>query len=281
MVVLVTGSRGQLGQSFQWISSQFPEINFNFYGSDELDITNENQVKSIFDKLKPDFCINCAAYTAVDKAEADQEKAFLINVKGSENLAIASKYNNTTLIHVSTDFVFDGSNTNPYLEIETTNPLGVYGKTKLDGEDIIKQTWEKHIIIRTSWVYSQFGNNFLKTMLRLGSEKTEISVVEDQVGTPTYAVDLAFAIIKIIKSPVFGTYNFSNLGICSWYEFALKIFELTNNSIKVNPIPSTQYPTPAVRPKYSVMDKSKIMETFNLEIYNWEISLEKAISNLA
>ena len=165
MVVLVTGANGQLGQSFQWIASQFLEINFYFYASSTLDITNESNLASVFEKIKPNFCINCAAYTAVDKAESEREKAFLINVKGSENLAVACKKNNTTLVHISTDFIFDGSNTTPYLENNTTNPLGVYGKTKLEGEAIIKQIWDKHIIIRTSWVYSQFGNNFLKVIV--------------------------------------------------------------------------------------------------------------------
>jgi len=280
MVVLITGANGQLGQSFYSIANDFSDINFYFRNSKELDITKNEEVIEIFNEIKPNFCINCAAYTAVDKAESEPEKAHQINVKGVENLAIACKKTDTTLIHISTDFIFDGTKNTPYLELDTTNPLGIYGKTKLVGEEIILKTWEKHIIIRTSWVYSQFGNNFLKTMLRLGAERTEISVVNDQIGTPTNAVDLAFAILKIIQNPKFGIYNYSNLGVCSWFDFAQKIFQISNNQIVTHPILTSQYPTPAQRPKYSVLDKTKITETFDLEIPYWETSLENTIKKM-
>lgn len=278
MVVLVTGASGQLGQSIQYIANEYTEYKFIFKNSKELDVTNITQVESVFEFIQPDFCINCAAYTAVDKAETEIEKAQLINVIAVENLAKACKKYDIPLIHVSTDFIFDGTKSTPFLETDATNPLGVYGKTKLDGELILQKTWEKYIIIRTSWVYSQFGNNFMKTMLRLGAEKTELSVVSDQIGTPTYAVDLAHAILKIIQKPIFGIYNYSNLGVCSWFEFAQKIFDISENKILLHPIKSEQYPTPAERPKYSVLDKTKIMKTFDLEIPNWEDSLKKVLS---
>jgi dTDP-4-dehydrorhamnose reductase len=277
MVILVTGASGQLGQSFQNIAKDYINFKFIFKNSQELDITSLAQVESAFETFQPNFCINCAAFTAVDKAETEIELAYKINVVAVENLAIICKKSNITLIHISTDFIFDGTKNTPYQETDTTNPLGIYGKTKLDGEIILQKTWEKHIIIRTSWVYSQFGNNFLKTMLRLGAERKELSVVSDQIGTPTYAVDLARAILKMIQKPVFGVYNYSNLGICSWYDFAEKIFEIAKINIILHPIKSIQYPTPAERPKYSVLDKSKIMKTFDLEIPHWEDSLRKVM----
>lgn len=278
MVILVTGASGQLGQSIQFIANEYIDYTFVFKNSKELDVTNSSQVDNAFDLIKPNFCVNCAAYTAVDKAETETDLAYKINVLAVENLANACKKHNIPFIHISTDFVFDGTKNTPYLETDITNPLGIYGKTKLDGELILQKTWKKYIIIRTSWVYSQFGNNFMKTMLRLGTEKTELSVVSDQTGTPTYAVDLAHAILKIIQKPVFGLYNYSNLGVCSWYEFAQKIFEISEKKIILHPIKSVQYPTPAERPKYSVLDKSKIMETFDLEIPNWKDSLKKVLS---
>jgi len=198
MVVLVTGSSGQLGQSLQFIAPNYPQIDFVFCDSKTLEITNFENCETIFSKYKPDFCINAAAYTAVDKAENEPEKAFAINVTGAKNLAEVSKKFDTVLLHISTDFVFDGSKTKPYIETDIPNPTGVYGQTKLDGEKVIQQIWEKHFIIRTSWVYSQFGNNFMKTMLRLASERDTISVVNDQIGTPTNAVDLAEILVKII-----------------------------------------------------------------------------------
>ncbi|ESU26197.1 dTDP-4-dehydrorhamnose reductase [Flavobacterium saliperosum S13] len=251
-------------------------MNFVFCSSSELDITDSASCTTVFEKHQPDFCINAAAYTAVDKAENEPEKAHAINVTGAQNVAAVCKIHDTVLLHVSTDFVFDGEKTSPYTEEDRSNPTGVYGQTKLDGEKEVAAVWEKHFIVRTSWVYSQFGNNFMKTMLRLASERDTLSVVNDQIGTPTHAVDLAEVILKIIESgkKAYGIYHFSNEGQCSWYDFAQKIFEVNAVSIQVNPIPSTCYPTPAKRPKYSVLDKTKIKEVFGLDIKKWEQSLE-------
>jgi dTDP-4-dehydrorhamnose reductase len=280
MVVLVTGSGGQLGQSLQFIAKNHSEIDFVFCDSTKLDITNKIAVEAVFNQTKPNFCINTAAYTAVDKAESEYETSELINVIGAINLAEVCKKFEVVLLHISTDFVFDGNKKTPYKEVDNTNPSGVYGQTKLDGELAIQAIWHKHYIVRTSWVYSQFGNNFLKTMLRLASERTTLSVVNDQIGTPTNAVDLAETLVAIIiktnqqtANDDFGIYNFSNEGQCSWYEFAKKIFEFNNIQIDLKPIPTTDFPTPAKRPKYSVLDKSKIIDTFGLQIKSWAESL--------
>ncbi len=282
MVVLVTGANGQLGQAIQSISGNYPEIDFVFCDSSTLDITNVNQIKETFKQFKPNYCINAAAYTAVDKAESEPEKAFSINVTGAKNLAEICKENNTILLHVSTDFVFDGNKKVPYSEEDIPNPTGVYGQTKLDGEKAIQQTFDNYFIIRTSWVYSQFANNFMKTMLRLGLERDSLSVVNDQIGTPTNAVDLAEVLVKVIKTynsqlttHNFGIYNFSNEGQCSWYDFAKKIFEINDIEIDLKPIPTSSYTTPAKRPAFSVLNKSKIKNSFDLQICNWEDSLRK------
>jgi dTDP-4-dehydrorhamnose reductase len=289
MVVLVTGANGQLGQSLQFIAPNYPDIHFVFCYSTDLDISNIENCQAVFSKIKPNYCINAAAYTAVDKAESEAEKAHLINVIGAKNLAAVCKEYSTVLLHVSTDFVFDGdfSKLSPraqsrgYSENDIPNPTGVYGQTKLEGEKVIQATFDNHYILRTSWVYSQFGNNFMKTMLRLASERDSISVVNDQTGTPTNAVDLAEALIQIIltdnRQPTtdnFGVYNFSNEGKCSWYDFAQKIFEINNKNIDLKPIPSSSFPTPAKRPKFSVLDKSKIKQVFGIEIKSWEERLK-------
>lgn len=281
MVVVVTGASGQLGQSLQFIAKKHPEITFHFYTSAELNITDLEKCKAIFAETNPDFCINAAAYTAVDKAESEPEKAHLINVIGSENLAKVCKEFDTTLLHISTDFVFDGNATKPYTEEDLPNPTGVYGQTKLDGEKAIQKIWDKHLIIRTSWVYSQFGNNFMKTMLRLGAERDSLSVVSDQIGTPTNAVDLAECLLTIVNTQYltpntqyrYGIYNFSNEGQCSWYDFAKKIFEIHKIEIDLQPIPTSSYPTPARRPSYSVLDKEKIKTVFGVGVKDWEKSL--------
>ena len=289
MVVLVTGANGQLGQSLQFIANNHKNIAFVFCSSTELDITNVSNIKQKFNQFKPNFCINTAAYTAVDKAESEPEKAQLINVIGAKSLAEVCKEFDTVLFHISTDFVFDGASTmhsmkkNGYTEEDKPNPTGVYGQTKLDGEIAIQNTWSNHFIIRTSWVYSQFGNNFMNTMMRLASERDSLSVVNDQIGTPTNAIDLAEVLIKIIlktrnsqlATRNFGIYNFSNEGQCSWYDFAKKIFEVNNITINLHPIPTSSFPTPAKRPSYSVLDKSKIKDTFGIEIKNWEESLKE------
>lgn len=281
MVVLVTGGNGQLGQSIQYIAPKYAQIDFIFADSDTLDITNEKECFSFFEKHKPHYCINTAAYTAVDKAESEPEKAHNINVLGAKNLAQACLKHNSILLHISTDFVFDGTKNRPYHETDTPNPLGIYGKTKLDGEKAIQETFSNYYIIRTSWVYSQFANNFMKTMLRLAQERNSLSIVSDQVGTPTHAVDLAECLVKIIQNhnnqlahTNYGLYHFSNEGYCSWFDFAKKIFEVNNVTIAIQPIPSSAYPTPAKRPLYSVLDKTKIKKTFNLDIPNWEQSLK-------
>ena len=276
MVVLVTGCNGQLGQAIQFITPNFPSINFVFCNSAQLNITNLSNVKQVFKQFNPNFCINAAAYTAVDKAESKPEQARLVNVIGAKNIAAVCKEFSTVLLHISTDFVFDGNATKPYLESDIPNPTGVYGQTKLAGEKAIQELFDNYFIIRTSWVYSQFGNNFMKTMLRLASQRNSLSVVNDQIGTPTNAVDLAEALIKIINSGKndFGIYNFSNEGQCSWYDFAKKIFEINSININLQPIPTSSFPTPAKRPGYSVLDKSKIKSVFGIEISDWQENIE-------
>jgi dTDP-4-dehydrorhamnose reductase len=290
MVVLVAGAAGQLGQSLQYIAHQYPNIKFVFCTSDQLDVTNLENSKIVFSKHKPQYCINASAYTAVDKAESEPEKAHLVNVIGAKNLAEACKENNTILVHVSTDFVFDGDTSRlstiaqekGYSEEAIPNPTGIYGQTKLDGEKEIQSILFQHYIVRTAWVYSQFGNNFMKTMLRLGSERESLSVVNDQIGTPTHAVDLAEAILKIIEFHNqnqsinnYGIYNYSNEGKCSWFDFAKQIF--ANNEVKINltAISSASYPTPAKRPSFSLLDKTKIKTTFGIKIDDWKDSLKK------
>lgn len=305
MVVLVTGANGQLGQAIQSISGKYPEIDFVFCSSSELDITNLENCQAIFSTHHPHFCINAAAYTAVDKAESEPAKAFDINANGAENLAIVCKKHDTILIHISTDFVFDAyfSEGIAYYDRELRLPLksnlgltetdvpfpsGVYGLTKLQGEQAIQAICEKHFIIRTSWVYSQFGNNFMKTMLRLASERDSLSVVNDQIGTPTNAVDLAEVLLKIIEfcyaelvsASNYGIYNFSNEGQCSWYDFANEIFHQKGIKIDLKPIPTSAYPTLAKRPAYSVLDKTKLKSTFEIEINEWQTSLAKCINQL-
>ena len=284
MVILVTGASGQLGQAIRFIASNYRECKFIFASSQDLDITNQDRVNHFFDTNKIDFCINTAAYTAVDKAESEIEKAESINFFGPKNLAIACKNNNAKLIHISTDFVFDGSSNKPYSETDATNPLGVYGKTKLEGEQAVTSIMDEYFIIRTSWVYSQFGNNFMKTMLRLASERDSLSIVSDQIGSPTNAVDLAVAIMQIVvkseqsaSNIQYGIYNFSNEGIASWYDFAKEIFRINNVVINVKPIASEAFPTPAKRPKYSLLDKSKVKNTFGIEIKTWQESLLQTI----
>ncbi len=286
MVVLVTGANGQLGQSIQFIANQYPNIQFIYTDYQELDITNFESCLTVFAKYKPQFCINTAAYTAVDKAESESEEAHLINAIGPEILAKVCKEYDTILLHISTDFIFDGTSTQPYLETDIPNPKSVYGKTKLDGELAVQKNWEKHFIIRTSWVYSQFANNFMKTMLRLASERDSLNVVDDQIGTPTNAVDLAEVLIVIIVSSFkfqvssFGIYNFSNEGQCSWYDFANEIFHQKGIKIDLKPIPTSAYPTPAKRPAYSVLDKTKIKKVFAIEIKDWKESLTVSLNHL-
>jgi dTDP-4-dehydrorhamnose reductase len=281
--VLVTGKDSQLAQCIQSLAPKFSNLKFVFKTSTELDITNQLQVNSIFKSSDQfDYCINCAAYTAVDKAENEIEKAFSINVDGVKNIAEACRNNKVTLIHVSTDFLFDGTSLKPYSEDCVTNPLGIYGKTKLKGEQEIERVLANYFIIRTSWLYSEYGNNFLKTMLRLSKERNEISIVDDQIGSPTYAKDLAEVILNLVntKKISFGIYNYSNSGVVSWYDFANEIFKLSKSRTKLNSINTKDYPTTAERPKYSVLETSKIAKLLGLDIPNWKASLARAFINL-
>ncbi|KFJ42682.1 dTDP-4-dehydrorhamnose reductase [Francisella philomiragia] len=288
MKVLVTGSNGQLGSELkELVSNSKLEIQnhtFIFADSKLLDITDHQAVKKFIVDNNIKVIINCAAYTAVDKAESDNEMADKINHLAVANMAKIAKKNDIKLIHISTDYVFNGQNYKPYIETDITNPQGVYGKTKLDGELAIKSINPKNsIIIRTSWVYSSFGNNFVKTMLRLGKEKESLGVIFDQVGTPTYARDLAKAILNIlpkIQHSTFNIYNYSNEGVTSWYDFAKEIMSQANLDCKVNPIETVDYPTPAKRPHYSVLNKSKIKKDFGIEIPHWKDSLSDCLRKL-
>lgn len=277
--ILVTGANGQLGQSIKEVSNNYNQLDFVFVSRTELDITNNDLVVSYFNENKFDAVVNCAAYTAVDLAESDIDNARLVNATATKNLAEATAKADIPFIHLSTDYVFDGTVSTPRLESDQVNPIGVYGQTKLEGEQLALETNPKTIIIRTAWVYSKYAKNFVKTMLWLFNEKEEIGVINDQIGSPTNAVDLADAIAQILSKDklTYGIYNYSNEGECSWFDFASKIKELTNSSIKINPIPTTSYPTPAKRPAYSLLDKTKIKQTYAIEIPNWEDSLAKEL----
>ena len=280
MNVLVTGSNGQLASCIKDLAKRDTSLNFIYTDYQELDICDLNQIELFFkSNQKIDYCINCAAYTAVDKAESEVEKAFEINATGPKNLAQVCSEFDTILIQISTDFVFDGEKTEPYVETDVANPISVYGASKLQGEVEIKKIFKKHFIIRTSWLYSEHGNNFMKTMLRLAETRDEISVVLDQIGTPTYAGDLANVILKIIssKNTNFGLYHYSNEGVASWYDFAEAIFKASNTEIKLNAIKTEAYPTPAKRPVYSVMDKTKIKSVLNIEISSWKDNIKTII----
>lgn len=279
--ILVTGANGQLGNELRAISSHFPALNVLFTSRNEFDITDNAVVKKYFLENEPSALINCAAYTAVDKAESEPELAQLINSTAVGYLADACKLIDIPFIHISTDFVYDGNKTQPHLETDATNPLGVYAKTKLEGEQLALQKHKKTIIIRTSWVYSSFGNNFVKTMLRLGRERPELKVVNDQAGSPTYARDLAEVLLKVTllcdALKPWGIYNFSNDGAITWYEFAKEILALKGIETPVLPISTAQFPTPAMRPPYSVMSKEKIIKTFGIRPLPWKHSLEECL----
>ena len=280
MQVLVIGSNGQLGQSLRSIASNY-NIDFTFSDRSILDITDQECINLYFQNNNFDFCINCSAYTAVDNAENDEDLAKKINVLGVSYLAEACKKYQIVLVHISTDFVFNGMAFKPYTEQNQTDPISVYGQTKLDGEKEIQRILDNYYIIRTSWLYSEFGNNFMKSMLNLSKNRDNLSIVSDQIGTPTYAVDLAKVIITMIQTNSnYGLYHYSNLGVASWYDFAKAIFEYSHIKIEVNSIPSKNYPTPAKRPFFSVLDKSKIQNNFNLEIPYWRESLKKSLKNV-
>lgn len=286
--VLVTGSNGQLGSELRRLldhsKDTIQNTTFHFVTRNELDLSNLCKVEDFFEGKRFDAIINCAAYTAVDKAESEQELADAINQRFVSMLAKIAKRDNAKLIHISTDYVFDGKNHRPYIENDPTDPQGVYGRTKRDGENAILTVAPSNtIIIRTSWVYSSYGNNFVKTMLRLGKERESLGVIFDQVGTPTYARDLAEAILEIlpkIDNQVPEIYHFSNEGAASWYDFAKAIFELSAVKCSINPITTDQYPTPASRPHYSLLNKTKIKKDFNLSIPYWRDSLKTCLQEL-
>lgn len=277
MKVVVTGKGGQLASEFEALKDFDP--NWTFLSEKDLDITNKTLVSSYFELNKFDLVINCAAYTAVDKAEEEEDLAFIVNAEGTKNLVEACEQMGARLVHYSTDYVFDGRSKDPYTELDTPNPNSVYGASKLKGEEYILANQKvKSIILRTSWVYSSYGNNFVKTMIRLGGEKDELGVVSDQIGSPTYAKDLAEHTLCIINNDNYkwsqgDVFHYSNNGSCSWYEFAEKIFEKTNISVKLNKLKTEDYPTKARRPKYSLLDKSKFENTFNIQIRDWYTSL--------
>lgn len=277
--ILVVGADGQLGSSIRRISSNY-SFEFIFTDYKELDITSKESVDNYFILHKPDFVINCAAYTAVDKAESEPDKAELLNNRAVSYLAAAAQRENAVLIHISTDYVFGGNNPNPIDELEPTAPVSVYGQTKLRGE-IPVLSYTRGIVIRTAWLYSEYGNNFMKTMLRLGSQKESLDVVADQIGSPTYAGDLAEAIMKIIsvistkneRKEYYGIFHYSNEGKCSWYDFSRAIMHVAKLKCNVNAILTSQYPTAAKRPKYSLLSKEKIKQIYDISIPLWEDSL--------
>ncbi len=274
-MILITGSNGQLGKelSLSLKDAILTDVK-------ELDITNEKKVKDFVNEKKIDLIINCAAYTAVDKAEDDEDLANKINALGPKNLAMTG----AKIIHISTDYVFDGMHNIPYTPDDKTNPISVYGKTKLDGENAIIKYAKEYVIIRTAWLYSSYGNNFVKTMIKLGKEKEVLDVVSDQIGTPTYAFDLKEAIIQILpklNKKTSGIYHFTNEGVASWYDFARKIMELSKIKCLVYPISSSQYKTKAKRPFYSILDKAKIKSIFNLKIEHWEDALKRCLEKMS
>jgi dTDP-4-dehydrorhamnose reductase len=280
--ILITGANGQLGNEFRVLAKQYPGYEFIFLTRQELQIENAENVSEVFSVHKPDWCVNCAAYTAVDKAESEKDAAFSINATAAGTLAQVCAETNTGFIHISTDYVFDGSSAEPYKEDAATGPINTYGHSKLQGEQLVQQHNPNAIIIRTAWVYSYFGNNFVKTMMRLMKERESINVVDDQIGSPTYAADLAQAIMQIINGDAnaHGIFHYSNEGHISWHQFALAIKDLIGSECKVNPILSSSYPTPAKRPQYSLLDKSKIRSTFHLDIPHWKDSLRICIEKL-
>ena len=285
--ILVTGAKGQLGTELQHLSSLYTDFAFTFISRQELDLSDSTAIQNWFKDKRFDFIINCAAYTAVDKAQVEPDLARAINSSAVETLACIAKEQNSVMLHISTDYVFNGKHYMPYVETDLADPQGIYGQTKREGEmAMLAINPAKSIIIRTSWVYSRFGNNFVKTMLRLGNERQELGVIYDQVGTPTSASDLALTLLAIIQHPKLGylttteIYHFSNEGVCSWYDFAKVIFEFSAMTCHVKPIETKDYPTPATRPPYSLLNKAKIKTTFDLTIPHWKDSLLDCLQSL-
>jgi dTDP-4-dehydrorhamnose reductase len=282
--ILITGANGQLGSEIRKSSDSFSDLRFVFTDLNELDITNPEAVEALLAQEKPQWVVNCAAYTAVDKAETEEETAWLINAIAPAILAEKSKAAGCRYVQISTDYVFDGKNYRPYVEQDEVCPTSVYGHTKLEGELISLTNNPETLVIRTSWLYSSFGNNFVKSMIKFGMERDHLNVIFDQIGTPTYAGDLAMTILEIIQKTesgscefVPGTYHYSNEGVCSWYDFALAIHQIYGINCRVDAIESKDYPSPVARPPYSVLNKSKIKSIFGIHIPYWRTSLEKCI----
>lgn len=281
-LILVTGSNGQLGKELQQLAPGYPGYRFVFLSRSDLPIHHFDLVRNFFASYKPDFCINCAAYTSVDEAESEQDLAFLVNAEAVGVLAAVCREYNCRFIHISTDYVFDGNSPVPYRETDPVQPVNTYGRSKWEGEQLAFRYDPAAVVIRTSWVYSEFGHNFVKTMLRLMKERQELNVVSDQVGAPTYAADLAQAILKVVETIPWqpGIYHYSNSGSISWYEFAMAIKELSHSPCTIQPIPTSQYPTPAKRPRFSLLDTLKIRTTYNLSIPQWKNSLKTCLGQL-
>ncbi|GAB2706143.1 dTDP-4-dehydrorhamnose reductase [Mucilaginibacter koreensis] len=280
--ILVLGAQGQLGQCLAKVAEKQQIQGMIFPPKDEANILDMDGLQRLFEQHQPDFAINCAAYTAVDKAEDEMAAARKVNCDGAANIARLCKAHNATLIHISTDFVFEGNTPYPLVEADATNPISVYGLTKLEGEKAIAELTDAYFTLRTSWLYSEYGNNFVKTMLRLAEGRDELKIIADQVGTPTYAIDLARTIFAIIESgsQAYGIYHYSNEGVTSWYDFAKGVFDVAGVKIKVLPIRTHEYPTKAVRPPFSVMDKTKIKQAFGISISYWRDSLVECMGKL-
>lgn len=289
ITILITGANGQVGQCFQQLATQHPRWQFVFNDFPELDITDRKAVRHFFRQNKINWCVNCAAYTAVDKAESERDKARKINVAGAKNLAEACAGQGVPFVHLSTDYVYHNRQNTPFREGDPVSPKSVYARTKLAGDRAALRANPLAMIVRTSWVYSEFGNNFVKTMLRLGTERPSLNVVFDQIGTPTYAPDLAAAVLRVIQKienkevepqTVAGIWHYSNEGVTSWYDFAKAIFEIKKMPCRVLPIETKDFPTPALRPPFSLLNKGKIKAAFGLEISHWRESLEKCLQSL-
>lgn len=280
--ILITGSHGQLGNEMQQTAKRFPQFNYLYTDIEELDICDKAALDAFVKANAVNVIVNCAAYTAVDKAEDDVELCYKINADAVRNIGEIAAENNLKVVHVSTDYVFDGTNHIPYTEDQPVCPATVYGKSKLAGEQALLKTCKQAVILRTAWLYSSFGNNFVKTMMKLGTERDSLNVIFDQIGTPTYAADLAEAIMRIISSKNFvpGIYHFSDEGVCSWYDFTKSIHRLAGITCDVHPIETKDYPARTPRPHYSVLNKAKIKSTYSIVIPHWEESLERCIKIL-
>lgn len=278
--ILVTGCNGQLGSEMQVAANRFPSFQYIYTDVAELDICDKNTLDAFVKENAVNIIVNCAAYTAVDKAEDDIELCYKINRDAVKNIGEVASENNLKVVHVSTDYVFDGTNYLPYTEDLPVCPATVYGKSKLEGEQALMESCGQAVILRTAWLYSSFGNNFVKTMIKLGTERESLNVIFDQVGTPTYAADLADAILCLLSNETFvpGIYHYSDEGVCSWYDFTKTIHRIAKVTCNVQPIETKDYPARTPRPHYSVLNKSKIKSTYNISIPHWEESLEKCIN---